>query len=353
LERMILFSEGSSFFDQIVSKLKLVYSHYDESKLGSNVDQRVVLVIPEAKKIETEALKINEYEVDGDEEYEIVLDAVKVPTSDNMRRSHHESYQEEGSESSSETDSITTVEKVTTVEDVMSSHQIANLHHQDLASGQYLLYFDRAPLTELRGNLIVSVILQVPRKRFYITVFDPISKKETFIYLSFTDALPFLSRFSKPQELEDELSNLDEGVALDLLDEIFHCIEIIDDEDSAQESVEKSASESYAGRYCIVLRVEDEDVQLEHSRVQFMNMNRSPFANNSGTGGDEDENRFMNSLAGHVTKQNIVICKIRGLIEGHRHASFAKKREAQKAYRLSLEVIAAKELDKPGMFGTR
>lgn len=89
----------------------------------------------------------------------------------------------------------------------------------------WAIYFNRAPVTELKGNLQISVGLSVPQRGFTFFVFDPRTHREGYRLVSFHDACALTSDKTL-ESLEEDLGNMDESVAYDLADEFMGLVEI-------------------------------------------------------------------------------------------------------------------------------
>eukprot|EP00981_Chlorochromonas_danica_P000140 scaffold39_cov176-Ochromonas_danica.AAC.6 len=99
------------------------------------------------------------------------------------------------------------------------------LHYHRRESGWgWAITFDRSLLYELRGNLTISTTLSLPRKGFCVWVYDPRTAYQTYTYLSYADCQAVLGK--NLVMLEEELSNLDESVVVDLLDEVLQAVEV-------------------------------------------------------------------------------------------------------------------------------
>jgi len=99
-----------------------------------------------------------------------------------------------------------------------------SVFHEINSSWGWALYLNRAPISEQRGNLNVSANLNIARRGFLITVFDPRTYRESYRFFNYRDVLPLLSKTL--DDFEEILGNIDESVASDLLNEILSLIEI-------------------------------------------------------------------------------------------------------------------------------
>jgi hypothetical protein len=89
----------------------------------------------------------------------------------------------------------------------------------------WAIYLNRAIVSEARGNLQISVGLSVPQRGFTFYTFDPRSHREAYRLVSFHDACALTSEKTL-ESLEDDLGNMDESVAYDLVDEFMGLVEL-------------------------------------------------------------------------------------------------------------------------------
>ncbi|RYH18423.1 hypothetical protein EON65_27245 [archaeon] len=325
MERILLFHDQSSILDQLISKIKLVYTDLNEP-----ID-RILLKIPELKKTEKNeafSLNVRPYEVDGDDEYEICSQVSDDGSGDELDQDDEDdsfgiaSIDEEASHKKSNQNSHSTKFKV----------------KKDSGWG-WALSFDRALLSELRGNLIISATLCLPKKGFNIYVYDPRSFYEVYRFLSYYDSMAVLGK--NLQNIEEEISNLDESNVLDLLDEVLGSIDVIDNDDE--------------GLTIVLIRDKPipEYIHTDNFDVGGLMSTKETAKNgiNNSSQSILSDIRSINSGNTISTAEDKKVKKVKeetSLID-----LVSRKREMMSNCRVTLEVLRAKDLTKVSTFGAR
>lgn len=269
LERMMLFQDLEPIIPQVIRRLKLVFCNIRYQ------NERVLMLLKEATGfIEKSMLKTfsDEYEED---DYEI-QSTVGSQVSENDGVPLESSLNLEGTQSS-----------------VLKS---SSFHQQpsqvDLDWG-WAIYFDRSPLHQMRGNLMVSIVLNTLKNGFIITVFDKNTFHESYRFLHFSECISVL-RFQSIQELEELLRQLDEVIAYDLIKRVLDAV--------------------------IVTRIEKVGLVVS-----------------------------LNSNTGEGAQTGIVLARLKDTSM----RVLSRKYESQVAFKLSIEILRVKDLMHSGLFGSR
>jgi hypothetical protein len=88
----------------------------------------------------------------------------------------------------------------------------------------WAIYLDRSMVSDVKGNLVVSVGVNAALRGLTFTVFDPRTHREAFRLVSFFDACNLADR--SLDALENDLGNMDESLAYDLADEFLAMAEV-------------------------------------------------------------------------------------------------------------------------------
>lgn len=96
--------------------------------------------------------------------------------------------------------------------------------HRAPSGWSWAIYLNRSIVTELKGNLVVSVSVSVPQRGFAFYTYDPRTHREAHRLVTFHDACALSSEKSL-ESLEDDLGNMDESTAYDLADEFMALVE--------------------------------------------------------------------------------------------------------------------------------
>lgn len=158
------------------------------------------------------------YELEGDDEYEILS---QVSESDSERDS------EEGSDEEDEEDELNRSEQDVDFKDIYKEDILIS-HRRDSGWG-YGIVFDRSPLFELRGNLVLSATVSLPKRGMIVTVDDPITFRQVYRWISWYDLQAVLGK--NLDMIEEELSNLDESNVLEMIEDVLSAIEVMESEE--------------------------------------------------------------------------------------------------------------------------
>lgn len=171
--------------------------------------------------------KIPNFEMEGKDEYDIVLKDEFSPYEEADEKSDGEDQSDEESGDEDEGDE----NKVVTMKDKWKT------------SCQWAMYFDRSLVEEQKGNLVVSVTLSVTQKGLVFTTRDLRTMREAYKYISFLDACEKRIIDNDLKSFLGELDNLDESVAFDVVDELIARIDVQDSDDDGLVMVIKSEAD--------------------------------------------------------------------------------------------------------------
>lgn len=273
MERLMLFNEQTSIFEQIQGRLRVVLC-------DQFADDRKMIRL--GKSSDFHKPNRQEFEVDGDDEYEILsqfddwdeleeeddddeksiadlLEESNILQASDERRSIHSSNLGRSTlrNSSIRRSVRRTSQNVKNAQSPTKSSKSADFNLNasiaegdeddgtDAASGAdqlgvakesswaWAVYFNRGVLDEYVGNLVVSVAMSTTLNGFTVSSLDQRTNREAFRYVSFFDFCTL--QYDKTLEsLQDDLSGLDESVAFDLVDDL---IALIDVNESDEEGV--------------------------------------------------------------------------------------------------------------------
>lgn len=300
MERVILFKDEEALFAQLLKRLRLVYA--DVKNTAGQPYTRTILTLPElgCRKDLEPYLNVREYEVDGDDEYEICS---VMGDQDDEESDNKDSLAESSVDSAS----------------IEHQNKKSNAGDMDESGWCWGMYFDRSPLAEVRGNLIISVMMIVARRGFLFTVYDPRTFREAHRFVYFHESLPFFQKTKTISDLEEELGNLDESIAFDIIDELFLALEVIESE----------------GDGLLIVLQNDKTAKIGHE--------------------SEEENSIPDQAIFKPSEAiaDIVIAKVREVSRFIPPHPMARKKEGQIAYRMTIEVFKAKDLARIGIYGVR
>lgn len=326
MERVMLFRDDEALVDQLLRRMRLVYCDVGKSQLESF--QRVVLPMTElgSDKSVLSSLVLHEYEVEGDEEYE-----VQSVDSDGQYDDEDDSM----IDGDSLADSSTSTAKKRKVKAFLAKKKKLGKHskiEEDSVEEEakerivtssgwaWALYFDRSALSEVRSNLVISIVFSIQKKGFFFTIRDPRSLHEASKFISFPDSIPYFQ--SKTLEiLEDEISNLDESVAFDIMDDLFSAVDIVDLDQ---------------GGTGVVLQLD-----LAAAQANMINASDDPTA------------ALDMILKPSQALTDLVLAKVREIPEDKLYHPMSRKQGGSASYRISLEIFRAKDLARIGIVGMR
>lgn len=297
------------------------------------------------------------YACDGDEEYNLQPRCPAQAAFLEKLGAERRAFAQRGQDQSEDEESQ--VEEVDNDEDSLTRQEKARRKVAVDPVWSWSFYLDRSPLSELRGNLLVSATLQSSKRGILITVFDPLSRREVCRFLPFLEILPFLNeRISSAAVLEDVLGNMDESVALDLLDDVLKCVEVEDsdirglvlrlvsDDDGSSESNssddERSSSEESSDKSA----AEEGSEEIVKGNVEAVRI--SEMLTKSGN---------QNGKAKKPSIPDVVLAYLssipRSLVADGGLGSTATQ-SGSSSVRLVFNILAAQGLNKPkGVFSTR
>lgn len=348
MERLLLFDDNKPVLKQLIEKMRLVYTDLNEPR------DRILLDLPQLNTLKChQVLKadaeeddqddfkkfpflvnVQPFEVEGDEEYEISSQLSDASSDD-------ESSENEESLMSGDT------EKDEDKEDDTNKHSV-NKYKQDSGWG-WAVSFDRSPLYELRGNLIVSATLCLPKKGFNVYIFDPRTCYQIYRFISYFDSMAVLGK-NMPM-IEEDLSNLDESNVLDLLDEVLSNIEVQDTDSEGM----------------IVVLLRDKDIPEVVKEV----IEERPKDNDGDAGSlaSKDSSTVVKPADRKETiadilalpdatdlienEEAIVLARVKELPLSALTHPMCRKRTAANSYRVTIDILRAKDLTKVSTFGAR
>ena len=290
MERVILFKDEETLFAQLLKRLRMVYC--DMNSTPGHSYQRVLLRLPEmGSRKDLEAfLYVRKYEVDGNEEYEVCSSIDESEDEETLNSTVDEESMDSGS--------------------VLLKSNVGGNKGETKDSGWgWSMYFDRSPLSEVRGNLIISVVMLVAKRGFLFTVYDPRTFMEAHRFVYFHESLPFFQN-KTISDLEEELGNLDESIAFDIIDELFLAVEVVDSDGEGT---------------TVVLHREDV----------------------------HDEGNIDSGIKPSEVTSDIVIAHVREVSKSRPPHPMARKKDAPVTYRITIEVFKAKDLARIGIYGVR
>ena len=198
---------------QIISRLRVVFCNVVDDKFNG-LYGRSLLVLDSNSQPE-----ISNFEMEGKEEYDIVLKDEFSPYEDSDDKSDDKDDKDHGEEenaAASESD----------------ENNIATMKQQWKSPCQWAMYFDRSLVEEQKGNLVVSVTLSVTQKGLIFTTRDLRTMREAYKYISFLDACEKRIIDNDLKSFLGELDNLDESVAFDVVDDLVQRIDLQDSDES-------------------------------------------------------------------------------------------------------------------------
>ena len=227
LEKLMLFNDMSPLIDQIEERIRTVYC--DTTAGGRNVIKF---------RQDFEPIMFPDYVVEDEEEYDI-LDYKELRES----RMHADSDGDEGQkvsaparisgspafrsrggrvqlrEGSGVTNQILTDDLLASYREAVISDDeddddedstCYDADSDDVKSWNWAFYFNRALSDELLGNLSISISLNLNRRGFDFYVLDVRSLRETYVFVSYQNILPYF--YGKTMEqLERMLQTVDEN----------------------------------------------------------------------------------------------------------------------------------------------
>jgi hypothetical protein len=307
MERMMLFKDNEPIINQIINRLRLVYCN-----LQLNMVERKLLEIPELKGIDlNNDLLIKDYEVEGDKQYEIALTIDEEEEDEDNQDSLEEDEEDDEDKESLE----------------MS---ILKKNKKEDEDGQYGfgLYFDRSSIKELYGNLVVSVILEVNRRGFLYIVFDPRTFTEVFRFVPFAQMAVLVGK--NLDDIELDISNLDESIAYDLMDE---CIGLVELDDHDEEGLVLYVQ----GDSALVAAFKEQQKSIAREVADVSPSKRQTLLSSY----NEDEDEIL------------VLARLKELSEEIALVSKGKRREMPTAYRVTIDILKCQDLARLGAFGSR
>jgi len=212
MERIMIFDEHYSIFPQLLQRIRLAYCDLQQEssdfhpfvKLSSNFakftenENYQTSQIMESFSSKEKWLKGEKYEIDGDTEFYICsLAEIELIEKVNENESVY-------SQNSTSTDASSSVDINT--------------------SWGWGLYFNRAPMSEQRGNITVSIQMNIGRRGFLVIAFEPRVFRESYRFFRYDEVLPFLSWSA--DEFQDLLSNIDESTTTEILNAIFPLVKV-------------------------------------------------------------------------------------------------------------------------------
>eukprot|EP01038_Epipyxis_sp_PR26KG_P004344 gene4344-6147_t len=309
MERLVLFRDDISIVEQIQKRIRSVYCEYYNPKNGTNIPKRQMIIIKN-EKFQT---SFEPFEIAGDQEYDILPISTSFNHHLNADKLDDGSLLEDGSLSTDAKYNFENHDKLLTGDenDSLSQQQFPITEKNDANSTSsvwgWSIYFNRAVLDEFIGNLVVSAGLSTVLGGFTITVFDQRTYYEAYRFISYSQSCKLLEDKTNTV-LEKQLSQLDESVAFDLLDELMELLSLhVDD----------------YGNLSLVLASDEDFDDLSNADLQNMsrNVNRIALAN----------------LKPHIYYQETV----------------SKKRRAIIPQQININIHQAKELASVGIFGIR
>lgn len=323
MERMMIFKDSEPVLNQIMEKIRLVYTN-----VQLTTRERVMMEVPELIPGEIDRnndLLVKEYEVEGDTQYEIAL------------KMDDEEDEDEDGDNSSLADSQSHQDRsVTTASQSLSKREKEQQKDAEDSQFGFALYFDRSCIRESYGNLVVSVILEVGKRGFTYIVYDPRSFTEVSRFIPFAQMARMLGK--SLDDIEQDLGNLDESVGYDLIDECLSLVELDDNDDeglilyvqgdTALVSALKDKQEAE-------LNDEDEDSLSKRRKSR-----KTAFLQAAEQQEDEDD-------------EVMVLARLKELPEEIVALSKGKRREAAGTFRITLEILKCEDLARQGMLGLR
>lgn len=220
MERIMLFNEGNDILLQILQRIRLVYcdlqqelsDHRTFLKLSPEF-RRIMSINGDTNQSANDGFqKINRcepfftphlYENEGTDEYYIcsLLEIEK------FQLLNEEADDEDGS----------TISQKESEDNSMNENEIGS-------SWGWALYFDRSALTESRANINVGITFNSGKRGVLITAFEPRLRRESYRFIGFNDILPFIHK--SHDELDELLSNIDESIVAELLNQLFALISV-------------------------------------------------------------------------------------------------------------------------------
>jgi hypothetical protein len=316
MERLMLFKDNNiSIINQIIERLRLSFYHYPLT----NYDKRVFLHIYELNPLKDvekfpQVLNIKEYEVNlrqNEREFQILTEISKGDIEE-------EEDNDDGDEAE--------VKHQTNLHRSSSALDVEGKTNDDWG---FILYFDRSCLHEIHRNLIVSVILEINLKGFVYIIYDPRTFMEVSRFFPFLQIYSLLGK--SVEDLDDDLTNLDESVAYDVIED---ALTLIDFEEHTEEGL------------ILYLDKSNQISSPETNRItRDINEGRENHSNSGSSCSREEESEEDTEV--------IVLARLKELSEEVGLHPKASKRAPQLSYRIFLEIIKCSNLSRLGAFGAR
>lgn len=338
LERALLFKDDENFLTQILNRFRLVFADFKFSNKG----YRTLIKIPELGKSKRVPVKVKTYEVEEFKELEINSNGLLDDDAEVEKNSDDSDSDDLSDSDDSENDvddeffskflspeeKQFMINKKKSYLDRKKKKQKKSSENFDSNTWGWGFYFNRAPLSETRGNFNLSLVLSTEKKRgFELTVYNPRSLVESYSFIPYNLAIKAVGR--NEREVEEELANLDEAVALDLLDSLFPSIHI------------KEVNLNNEGKIpCLVLSSNsDSKVQIQ-SPIIATNIKKEEIDADSSSSDDDSEDQFQ-----------VILSKLKYVPLKRHELAYLKKIEEDVV--INLEIVSASDLAKQGLFGSR
>ena len=221
LERLVLFpSDDKSVIDQISDRLRVVYCNRTDS-------HRTLLNLPDNTTLPKEA-----FVVDGTQEYDIVSPSeLFARAAEDEARSVKSGRSRASRMTADDSLAFDAQSDISTKASlIIGSHKELLLNRAQGEVWGWALYFDRTLVNSIKGNLKLSLGLDVVRCGFTFHCYDPRSHREAYRFISFREACTIF--YEKTEDsLTDELRALDETSVFEPVDELLECLDIENDDD--------------------------------------------------------------------------------------------------------------------------
>lgn len=243
LERSSLFSNDFKLVDQLMARLRIVYTDYSDPF-------RCLLPIEQSYRPK---ISQNDVMVEGTTEYDIYSGSELLEVKRRGGFMAAANFLSGDRTVVSDEDQSQVTPELFKADLGVSLSEPSKL--DSLGKWGWCLYFNRLFVEESRGNLTISGGLELAKQGFSFTVMDNRTHRESYRFLHYKEALKFLKGNKTEAQFIDDLRNIEQATVYDLVDELLGCIDVL----PVSEIDGNDISEFDVHRLCILKKDQQQD----------------------------------------------------------------------------------------------